>query len=165
MATFEELDKRFNALAVERDDCVQELNNLKYQWYDAYIATDDVKNKLGKCFKVKDKDIYYKIIAPAPLKSGRAFVDVSESHWVCIITSHTGIDNYSPATLSDIVPITIETKYIPFGSNYILRMKKLLPLSLMKLWKAILENSKVLSTTKLLMEKIILKQKCFFIFN
>ena len=118
MATFEELDKRFNELAVERDDCVQELNNLKYQWYDAYIATDDVKNKLGKCFKVKDKDIYYKIIAPAPLKSGRAFVDVSESHWVCIITSHTGIDNYSPATLSDIVPITIETKYIPFGSNY-----------------------------------------------
>lgn len=118
MATFEELDKRFNELAVERDDCVQELNNLKYQWYDAYIATDDVKNKLGKCFKVKDKDIYYKIIAPAPLKSGRAFVDVSESHWVCIITSHTGIDNYSPAALSDIVPITIETKYIPFGSNY-----------------------------------------------
>lgn len=118
MATFEELDKRFNELAVERDDCVQELNNLKYQWYDAYIATDDVKNKLGKCFKVKDKDIYYKIIAPAPLKSGRAFVDVSESHWICIITSHTGIDNYSPATLSDIVPITIETKYIPFGSNY-----------------------------------------------
>lgn len=50
--------------------------------------------------------------------SGRAFVDVSESHWVCIITSHTGIDNYSPAMLSDIVPITIETKYIPFGSNY-----------------------------------------------
>ena len=118
MATFEELDKRFNELAVERDDCVQELNNLKYKWYDAYIATDDVKNKLGKCFKVKDKDIYYKIIAPAPLKSGRAFVDVSESHWVCIITSHTGIDNYSPAMLSDIVPITIETKYIPFGSNY-----------------------------------------------
>lgn len=118
MATFEELDKRFNELAVERDDCVQELNNLKYQWYDAYIATDDVKNKLGKCFKVKDKDIYYKIIAPAPLKSGRAFVDVSESHWICIITSHTGIDNYSPATLSDIVPITIETKYIPFGSKY-----------------------------------------------
>lgn len=118
MATFEELDKRFNELAVERDDCVQELNNLKYQWYDAYIATDDVKNKLGKCFKVKDKDIYYKIIAPAPLKSGRAFVDVSESHWVCIITSHTGIDNYSPAMLADIVPITIETKYIPFGSNY-----------------------------------------------
>ena len=118
MATFEELDKRFNELAVERDDGVQELNNLKYQWYDAYIATDDVKNKLGKCFKVKDKDIYYKIIAPAPLKSGRAFVDVSESHWICIITSHTGIDNYSPATLSDIVPITIETKYIPFGSNY-----------------------------------------------
>ena len=105
MATFEELDKRFNELAVERDDCVQELNNLKYQWYDAYIATDD-------------KDIYYKIIAPAPLKSGRAFVDVSESHWICIITSHTGIDNYSPATLSDIVPITIETKYIPFGSKY-----------------------------------------------
>lgn len=118
MATFEELDKRFNELAVERDDCVQELNNLKYQWYDAYIATDDVKNKLGKCFKVKDKDIYYKIIAPAPLKSGRAFVDVSESHWICIITSHTGIDNYSPAMMSDIVPITIETKYIPFGSNY-----------------------------------------------
>lgn len=118
MATFEELDKRFNELAVERDDCIQELNNLKYNWYDAYIATDDVKNKLGKCFKVKDKDIYYKIIAPAPLKSGRAFVDVSESHWVCIITSHTGIDNYSPATLSDIVPITIETKYIPFGSKY-----------------------------------------------
>ena len=118
MATFEELDKRFNELAVERDDCVQEINNFKYQWYDAYIATDDVKNKLGKCFKVKDKDICYKIIAPAPLKSGRAFVDVSESHWVCIITSHTGIDNYSPATLSDIVPITIETKYIPFGSNY-----------------------------------------------
>lgn len=118
MATFEELDKRFNELAVERDDCIQELNNLKYNWYDAYIATDDVKNKLGKCFKVKDKDIYYKIIAPAPLKSGRAFVDVSESHWICIITSHTGIDNYSPATLSDIVPITIETKYIPFGSNY-----------------------------------------------
>lgn len=118
MATFKELDKRFNELAVERDDCVQELNNLKYKWYDAYIATDDVKNKLGKCFKVKDKDIYYKIIAPAPLKSGRAFVDVSESHWVCIITSHTGIDNYSPAMLSDIVPITIETKYIPFGSNY-----------------------------------------------
>lgn len=118
MATFEELDKRFNELAVERDDCVQELNNLKYQWYNAYIATDDVKNKLGKCFKVKDKDIYYKIIAPAPLKSGRAFVDVSESHWVCIITSHTEIDNYSPATLSDIVPITIETKYIPFGSKY-----------------------------------------------
>lgn len=118
MATFEELDKRFNELAVERDDCVQELNNLKYKWYDAYIATDDVKNKLGKCFKVKDKDIYYKIITPAPLKSGRAFVDVSESHWVCIITSHTGIDNYSPAMLSDIVPITIETKYIPFGSNY-----------------------------------------------
>lgn len=117
MATFEELDKRFNELAVERDGCVQELNNLKYKWYDAYIATDDVKNKLGKCFKVKDKDIYYKIIAPAPLKSGRAFVDVSESHWVCIITSHTGIDNYSPAMLSDIVPITIETKYIPFGSN------------------------------------------------
>ena len=73
---------------------------------------------MGKCFKVKDKDIYYKIIAPAPLKSGRAFVDVSESHWICIITSHTGIDNYSPATLSDIVPITIETKYIPFGSKY-----------------------------------------------
>lgn len=118
MATFEELDKRFNELAVERDDCVQELNNLKYQWYDAYIATDDVKNKLGKCFKVKDKDIYYKIIAPAPLKSGRAFVDVSESHWICIITSHTGIDNYSPAMMSDIVPITIETKYIPFGSKY-----------------------------------------------
>ncbi len=118
MATFEELDKRFNELAVERDDYVQELNNLKYKWYDAYIATDDVKNKLGKCFKVKDKDIYYKIIAPAPLKSSRAFVDVSESHWVCIITSHTGIDNYSPAMLSDIVPITIETKYIPFGSNY-----------------------------------------------
>lgn len=118
MATFEELDKRFNELAVERDDCVQELNNLKYQWYDAYIATDDVKNKLGKCFKVKDKDIYYKIIAPAPLKSGRAFVDVSESHWICIITSHTGIDNYNPAMMSDIVPITIETKYIPFGSNY-----------------------------------------------
>lgn len=118
MATFEELDKRFNELAVERDDCIQELNNLKYNWYDAYIATDDVKNKLGKCFKVKDKDIYYKIIAPAPLKSGRAFVDVSESHWICIITSHTGIDNYSPATLSDIVPITMETKYIPFGSKY-----------------------------------------------
>lgn len=118
MATFEELDKRFNELAVERDDCIQELNNLKYNWYDAYIATDDVKNKLGKCFKVKDKDIYYKIIAPAPLKSGRAFVDVSESHWICIITSHTGIDNYSPAMLSDIVPITIETKYIPFGSKY-----------------------------------------------
>ena len=118
MATFEELDKRFNELAVERDDCIQELNNLKYKWYDAYIATDDVKNKLGKCFKVKDKDIYYKIIAPAPLKSGRAFVDVSESHWICIITSHTGIDNYSPAMLSDIVPITIETKYIPFGSKY-----------------------------------------------
>ena len=118
MATFEELDKRFNELAVERDDCIQELNNLKYNWYDAYIATDDVKNKLGKCFKVKDKDIYYKIIAPAPLKSGRAFVDVSESHWICIITSHTGIDNYSPAMMSDIVPITIETKYIPFGSNY-----------------------------------------------
>ena len=118
MATFEELDKRLNELAVERDDCVQELNNLKYQWYDAYIATDDVKNKLGKCFKVKDKDIYYKIIATAPLKSGRAFVDVSESHWICIITSHTGIDNYSPAMMLDIVPITIETKYIPFGSNY-----------------------------------------------
>ena len=118
MATFEELDKRFNELAVERDDCIQELNNLKYNWYDAYIATDDVKNKLGKCFKVKDKDIYYKIIAPAPLKIGRAFVDVSESHWICIITSHTGIDKYSPATLSDIVPITMETKYIPFGSKY-----------------------------------------------
>lgn len=118
MATFEELDKRFNELAVERDDCIQELNNLKYKWYDAYIATDDVKNKLGKCFKVKDKETYYKIIAPAPLKSGRVFVDVSESHWICIITNHTGIDNYSPATLSDIVPITIETKYIPFGSKY-----------------------------------------------
>lgn len=87
-------------------------------WYDAYIATDDVKNKLGKCFKVKDKDIYYKIIAPALLKSGRAFVDVSESHWICIITSHTGIDNYNLAMMLDIVPITIETKYITFGSNY-----------------------------------------------
>ena len=118
MATFEELDKRYNELTVERDNVCSELNDLKYKWYDAYIATDDVKNKLGKCFKVKDKDIYYKIIAPAPLKSGRAFVDVSESHWVCIITSHTGIDNYSPEMLSDIVPITIETKYIPFGSNY-----------------------------------------------
>lgn len=118
MATFEELDKRYNELAVEKDDCIQELNNLKYKWYDAYIATDDVKNKLGKCFKVKDKDIYYKIIAPAPLKSGRAFVDVSESHWVCIITNHTRIDNYIPETISDIVPITIETKYIPFGSKY-----------------------------------------------
>ena len=118
MATFEELDKRYNELAVERDDVCGELNDLKYKWYDAYIETDEVKDKLGKCFKVKDKETYYKIIAPAPLKSGRAFVDVSESHWICIITSHTGIDNYSPATLSDIVPITIETKYIPFGSKY-----------------------------------------------
>lgn len=118
MATFEELDKRYNELAVERDDCIQELNNLKYKWYDAYIATDEVKDKLGKCFKVKDKETYYKIIAPAPLKSGRAFVDVSESHWVCIVTNHTGIDNYNPEMISDIVPITIETKYIPFGSNY-----------------------------------------------
>lgn len=118
MATFEELDKRYNELAVERDDCIQELNNLKYKWYDAYIATDEVKSKLGKCFKVKDKEIYYKIIAPAPLKSGRAFVDVSESHWVCIITRLTGINNYSPEMISDIIPITIETKYIPFGSSY-----------------------------------------------
>lgn len=118
MATFEELDKRLKELEDQQSKVSNELNSLKYKWYDAYIATDDVKNKLGKCFKVKDKDIYYKIIAPAPLKSGRAFVDVSESHWICIITSHTGIDNYSPATLSDIVPITIETKYIPFGSNY-----------------------------------------------
>lgn len=118
MATFEELNKRLKELENQQSDVSRELNSLKYKWYDAYIATDDVKNKLGKCFKVKDKDIYYKIIAPAPLKSGRAFVDVSESHWICIITSHTGIDNYSPATLSDIVPITIETKYIPFGSKY-----------------------------------------------
>lgn len=118
MATFEELDKRYKELEYQQNKVCSELNNLKYEWYDAYIATDNVKNKLGKCFKVKNKDIYYKIIAPAPLKSGRAFVDVSENHWICIITSHTGIDNYSPATLSDIVPITIETKYIPFGSNY-----------------------------------------------
>ena len=118
MATFEELDKRLKELEDQQSKASNELDSLKYKWYDAYIATDDVKNKLGKCFKVKDKDIYYKIIAPAPLKSGRAFVDVSESHWICIITSHTEIDNYSPATLSDIVPITIETKYIPFGSNY-----------------------------------------------
>mgnify|MGYP007065794475 FL=1 len=118
MATFEELNKRYNELAVERDDVCGELNDLKYKWYDAYIETDEVKDKLGKCFKVKDKETYYKIIAPAPLKSGRVFVDVSKSQWICIITSHTGIDNYSPATLSDIVPIKIETKYIPFGSSY-----------------------------------------------
>lgn len=118
MATFEELDKRFEHLGSQQSKVCSELNDLKYKWYDAYIATDDVKNKLGKCFKVKDKDIYYKIIAPAPLKSGRVFVDVSESHWVCIITNHTGIDNYSPEMVSDIVPITIETKYIPFGSKY-----------------------------------------------
>lgn len=118
MATFEELDKRYNELTVERDDICGELNDLKYKWYDAYIATDDVKKNLGRCFKVWNKETYYKIIAPAPLKSGRAFVDVSESHWVCIITNHTGIDNYSPEMVSDIVPITIETKYIPFGSKY-----------------------------------------------
>lgn len=118
MATFEELDKRLNELAVERDDCIEELNNLKYKWYDAYIATDEVKGKLGKCFKVKDKETYYKIIAPAPLKSGRVFVDVSESHWVCIVTNHTGIDNYCPESVADIVPITVTTRYIPFGSRY-----------------------------------------------
>lgn len=117
MATFEELDKRYNELEVERDSCVQELNNLKYKWYDAYIATDEVKKQLGRCFKVKDKETYYKIIAPAPLKSGRAFVDVSESHWVCIVTDHTGIDNYCPESVADIVPITVETKHIPFDSR------------------------------------------------
>lgn len=164
MATFEELDKRFNELAVERDDCVQELNNLKYQWYDAYIATDDVKNKLGKCFKVKDKDIYYKIIAPAPLKSGRAFVDVSESHWICIITSHTGIDNYSPATLSDIVPITIETKYIPFGSNYF-KDEEITPTQFDEAVESNLGKLKSFINNKIIDGKIILKQKCFFIFN
>ncbi len=118
MATFEELDKRYNELTIERDNCVQELNNLKYKWYDAYIATDEVKNKLGRCFKVKDEETYYKIIAPAPLKNGRTFVDVSETHWVCIVTNHTGIDNYCPESVADIVPITVETRYIPFGSRY-----------------------------------------------
>ncbi len=118
MATFEELDKRYNELEVERDNCAQELNNLKYKWYDAYIATDEVKNKLGRCFKVKDEETYYKIIAPAPLKSGRAFVDVSETHWVCVVTNHTGIDNYSPEMVENIVPVTVETRYIPFGSRY-----------------------------------------------
>ena len=118
MATFEELDKRYNDLTVQKDDAVQELNNLKYKWYDAYIATDEVKSKLGKCFKVKDKETYYRIVAPAPLKSGRAFVDVSESHWVCIVTNHTGIDNYCPESVADIVPITVTTRYIPFGSRY-----------------------------------------------
>lgn len=118
MATFEELDKRYNDLVVQKDDAVQELNNLKYQWYDAYIATDEVKSKLGKCFKVKDKETYYKIIAPAPLKSGRTFVDVSEEHWVCIVTNHTGIDNYCPESVADIVPITVTTRYIPFSSRY-----------------------------------------------
>ena len=90
MATFEELDKRLKELEKQQSKMNNELNSFKYKWYDAYIATDYVKNKLGKCFKVKDKDIYYKIIAPAPLKSGRAFVDVSYNHWVCIITSQSG---------------------------------------------------------------------------
>lgn len=118
MATFEELDKRYNELEVERNNCVQELNNLKYKWYDVYIATDEVKNKLGRCFKVKDEETYYKIIAPAPLKSGRTFVDVSKTHWICIVTNHTGIDNYCPESVADIVPITVETRYIPFDSRY-----------------------------------------------
>lgn len=118
MATFEELDKRFEHLGSQQSKVCSELNDLKYKWYDAYIATDDVKNKLGKCFKVKDKDIYYKIIAPAPLKSGRVFVDVSKNQWICIITSHTEIDNYIPERVVDIVPITVETKYIPFDSKY-----------------------------------------------
>lgn len=118
MATFEELDKRFEYLGSQQSKVGSELNDLKYKWYDAYIATDDVKNKLGKCFKVKDKDIYYKIIAPAPLKSGRVFVDVSKNQWVCIITSHTEIDNYIPERVVDIIPITVETKYISFDSKY-----------------------------------------------
>ena len=63
MATFEELDKCLKELEKQQSKVCSELNNLKYKWYDAYIATDYVKNKLGKCFKVKNKDIYYKIIA------------------------------------------------------------------------------------------------------
>ena len=118
MATFEELDKRLKELEKQQSKMNNELNSLKYKWYDAYIATDYVKNKLGKCFKVKDKDIYYKIIAPAPLKSGRAFVDVCNNHWVCLTTSEAGIDYCIPEMISEMVPITVETKYIPFGSNY-----------------------------------------------
>ena len=118
MATFEELDKCLKELENQQSKVCSELNNLKYKWYDAYIATDYVKNKLGKCFKVKNKDIYYKIIAPAPLKSGRAFVDVSYNHWVCIITSQSGIDYCIPEMIPEMVPITVETKYISFKSEY-----------------------------------------------
>jgi hypothetical protein len=118
MSTFEELSKRLKELESQQSDVSRELNSLKYKWYDAYIATDDVKNKLGKCFKVKDKDIYYKIIAPAPLKSGRAFVDVCNNHWVCITTSEAGIDYCIPEMISEMVPITVETKYISFKSEY-----------------------------------------------
>lgn len=118
MATFEELDKRLKELENQQSKVCGELNNLKYKWYDAYIATDYVKNKLGKCFKVKNKDIYYKIIAPAPLKSGRTFVDVYYDHWVCIITSQSGIDYCIPEMIPEMVPITVETKYISFNSQY-----------------------------------------------
>ncbi len=118
MATFEELDKCLKELEKQQSKMCSELNNLKYKWYDAYIATDYVKNKLGKCFKVKNKDIYYKIIAPAPLKSGRTFVDTSYDHWVCIITSQSGIDYCVPEMIPEMVPITVETKYIAFNSEY-----------------------------------------------
>ena len=118
MATFEELDKRLKELEDQQSKASNELNSLKYKWYDAYIATDDVKNKLGKCFKVKNKDIYYKIIAPAPLKSGRAFVDVCNNQWVCITASEAGIDYCIPEMISEMVPITVETKYISFKSEY-----------------------------------------------
>ena len=118
MATFEELDKRLKELEKQQSKMNNELNSFKYKWYDAYIATDYVKNKLGKCFKVKDKDIYYKIMAPAPLKSGRTFVDISKDHWVCIITSQSGIDYCIPEMISEMVPITVETKYISFKSEY-----------------------------------------------
>ena len=163
MATFEELNKRYNELTVERDDVCGELNDLKYKWYDAYIETDEVKDKLGKCFKVKDKDIHYKIIAPAPLKSGRAFVDVSKSHWVCIITSHTGIDNYSPEMISDIVPITIETKYIPFGSNYF-RDEEITPAQFDDVLESNIGKLKSFINTKIISGKINPKAEMLFHF-
>lgn len=118
MATFEELNKQYEELNKQQNKISVELNNLKYKWYESYIATGEVKNLLGRCFKLENQEVYYKIISPAPLRNGRVFVDTAENHFVCLATSSNGIETYVPESVDDIIPIWIEDKYILFNSSY-----------------------------------------------
>lgn len=118
MATFEELDKRCAELEKQQSKISGELNNLKYKWYDAYIATNEVTDNLGRCFKVANQEVYYKVISPAPLRSGRAFIDVADNHFICLVTSSKGIETYIPESIDDIIPLWIENKYILFNTSY-----------------------------------------------